>query len=108
METEIERLNKMRERIIEKGEKVRNNPVPKQEPKQEPNRNRDLAARTTPAATPAKTLPSKPAVPTGTTAGGTTFQRRAATGAELRAAQAARAAAATMAAKTSDLFIFKD
>ena len=42
--------------------------------------------------TPAKTLPSKPAVPTGTTAGGTTFQRRAATGAELRAAQAARAA----------------
>ena len=59
-------------------------------------------ARTTPAAasaktssstpTPAKTLPSKPAVPTGTTAGGTTFQRRAATGAELRAAQAARAA----------------
>lgn len=36
--------------------------------------------------------PTKPAVPTGTTAGGTTFQRRAATGAELRAAQAARAA----------------
>jgi hypothetical protein len=53
---------------------------------------RQPAARTTPAATPAKTLPSKPAVPTGTTAGGTTFQRRAATGAELRAAQAARAA----------------
>jgi hypothetical protein len=43
-------------------------------------------------ATPAKALPSKPAVPTGTTAGGTTFQRRSATGAELRAAQAARAA----------------
>ena len=35
MESEIERLNKMRERIIEKGEKVRNNPVPKQEPKQD-------------------------------------------------------------------------
>jgi hypothetical protein len=29
METEIERLNKMRERIIEKGEKVKNNPKPK-------------------------------------------------------------------------------
>ena len=35
METEIERLNKMRERIIEKGEKVRNNPKPIQEPKQD-------------------------------------------------------------------------
>ena len=31
MESEIERLNKMRERIIEKGEKVRNNTVPKQD-----------------------------------------------------------------------------
>ena len=31
MESEIERLNKMRERIIEKGEKVRNNPTPKQD-----------------------------------------------------------------------------
>ena len=37
--------------------------------------------------------PAKPAIPTGTTAGGTTFQRRAATGDELRAAQDARAAA---------------
>ena len=36
---------------------------------------------------------AKPAIPTGTTAGGTTFQRRAATGDELRAAQDARAAA---------------
>ena len=49
------------------------------------------------ASAPAKpavpaSAPTKPAVPTGTTAGGTTFQRRAATGAELRAAQAARAA----------------
>ena len=35
---------------------------------------------------------AKPAIPTGTTAGGTTFQRRAATGDELRAAQASRAA----------------
>ena len=31
MESEIERLNKMRERIIEKGEKVRNNPTPRHE-----------------------------------------------------------------------------
>ena len=31
METEIERLNKMRERIIEKGEKVKNNPKPIQD-----------------------------------------------------------------------------
>lgn len=31
MSTEIERLNKMRERIIEKGEKVRNNPTPRHE-----------------------------------------------------------------------------
>jgi len=47
-----------------------------------------------PGAGLAKTPPAaaKPAIPTGTTAGGTTFQRRAATGAELRAAQAARAA----------------
>ena len=43
---------------------------------------------------PAKpAAPAKPAIPTGTTAGGTTFQRRAATGDELRAAQDARAAA---------------
>jgi len=35
MESEIERLNKMRERIIEKGEKVKNIPTPKQEPKQD-------------------------------------------------------------------------
>ena len=42
-----------------------------------------------PAPTPAG--PTKPAI--GTTAGGTKFERRAATGAELRAAQAARAAA---------------
>ena len=35
MESEIERLNKMRERIIEKGEKVKNNPTLKQEPKQD-------------------------------------------------------------------------
>jgi len=35
MESEIERLNKMRERIIEKGEKVKNNPTPRQEPKQD-------------------------------------------------------------------------
>jgi hypothetical protein len=56
------------------------------------------AARTTPAATPtAKVAPTKPAAPAkpamGTTAGGTKFERRAATGEELRAAQAARAAA---------------
>jgi hypothetical protein len=31
MESEIERLNKMRERIIEKGEKIKNNPLPRQE-----------------------------------------------------------------------------
>jgi len=35
MEREIERLNKMRERIIDKGEKVRNNPKPIQEAKQD-------------------------------------------------------------------------
>ena len=35
MESEIERLNKMRERIIEKGEKVKNIPTPRQEPKQD-------------------------------------------------------------------------
>ena len=35
METEIERLNKMRERIIEKGEKVKNNPKPKKKRKQD-------------------------------------------------------------------------
>ena len=39
----------------------------------------------------AKVAPTKPAI--GTTAGGTKFERRAATGAELRAAQAARKAA---------------
>ena len=50
-------------------------------------------APTPPASTPAPTPagPTKPAI--GTTAGGTKFERRAATGAELRAAQAARAAA---------------
>ena len=31
MKTEIERLNKMRERIIEKGENIKNNTVPRQE-----------------------------------------------------------------------------
>ena len=41
--------------------------------------------------TPTPAGPTKPAI--GTTAGGTKFERRAATGAELRAAQAARAAA---------------
>ena len=35
METEIERLNKIRERIIEKGEKVKNDQPLKQEPKQD-------------------------------------------------------------------------
>jgi hypothetical protein len=35
METEFERLNKMRERIIEKGERVKNNPKPKEELKQD-------------------------------------------------------------------------
>ena len=51
-----------------------------------------------PAATTPKVLPTKPAAATpakpamGTTAGGTKFERRAATGAELRAAQDARKA----------------
>ena len=61
-----------------------------------PASSRPAAASASASAKPstqmAKTAPAKPAVPTGTTAGGTTFQRRAATGAELRAAQAARAA----------------
>jgi hypothetical protein len=35
METEIERLNKMRERIIEKAEKIKPDFKPKQEPKQD-------------------------------------------------------------------------
>ena len=55
---------------------------------------------TTPAKPPAttpKVLPTKPAAPAkpamGTTAGGTKFERRAATSAELKAAQDARAAA---------------
>ena len=51
-------------------------------------------ASANPKVVPAKpAAPAKPAIPTGTTAGGTTFQRRAATGDELRAAQDARAAA---------------
>ena len=71
-------------------------------PKPEP---RKTAARKTAARKPAGAKPAtrktaasrkpaaaKPAIPTGTTAGGTTFQRRAATGDELRAAQDARAA----------------
>jgi hypothetical protein len=50
----------------------------------------------TPAATPSKVIPTKPAAATpakpamGTTAGGTKFERRAATGAELAAARKAR------------------
>jgi hypothetical protein len=35
METEIERLNKMRERIIEKAEKIKPDFKPKKEPKQD-------------------------------------------------------------------------
>lgn len=60
------------------------------------NASRPAAAAASTPAKPstqmAKTAPAKPAIPTGTTAGGTTFQRRAATSAELAAAQAARAA----------------
>jgi len=52
----------------------------------------NLNVKVTSPSTSTTSAPTKPAVPTGTTAGGTTFQRRAATGVELRAAQAARAA----------------
>jgi hypothetical protein len=50
-------------------------------------------ASANPKVVPTKPASAKPAIPTGTTAGGTTFQRRAATGDELRDAQDARAAA---------------
>jgi len=46
---------------------------------------------TKPKASPTTPTKSEPTIPVGTTAGGTKFERRAATGAELRAAQAARA-----------------
>jgi hypothetical protein len=55
------------------------------------------ATKPAPAAGSPKVLPTKPAAPAkpamGTTAGGTKFERRAATGAELAAARAARDAA---------------
>ena len=57
----------------------------------EKQRYTSASAKVAPKPAPTPAGPTKPAI--GTTAGGTKFERRAATGAELRAAQAARKAA---------------